>query len=459
MQSSAIEPHYQLASPCPNVGRPLAAPSLKARLSPSALVAAALLLLALLVRLLGQSLRNFGRSRLQELCEDRGQPLRFGEILQGDEAATRICEALAALLLTSGLIVAAHAAGWIAIAEPPADAWPVQVAAGLILLVAGYLTFITLPWSLSQAIAEPLLVRVWPIVKGLLVVCRPLTRMTELVTLFLRRLLDRPADRGQADHISDEIASVVDEGARTGTLESGAAEMIEAVVDLKRRDVLDVMRPRTDIVFMPGTLTLAEGRQLFIDAGHSRIPVHGETQDEILGVALAKDFLHLAVAEIPTDETQTVASREDLLREPVYVPETSRVDALLEQMRENRFHLALVLDEYGGVTGLVTLEDILEEIIGDIADETDRVEQEVLWVCGDDGSVDVEGRAHLDDLNSEFDYGLPDDGDFDSIGGLVLKTLNRVPEIGESIDVNGLRIEVLDADKRRVNRVRVSGER
>ena len=406
---------------------------------------------AVLVRLLGQSLRNFSRSRLDDLCEQRDCKPRFGEILRDDEAATRICEAITAVLLPAGLIAAAYANGWITIADWSADPPLVQIAAAVNLVIFGYVLFIALPWSLSVVVAEPLLVRIWPVLRGLLWVLRPLTRLTELTTVFFQRLLDRENDDTSTDHISEEIASVVDEGERSGSLESGAAQMIEAVVDLKQQDVLDVMKPRTDIVFMPGTFTLGEARQLFITAGHSRIPVHGGTQDEILGIALAKDFLHLE------DESVMVASRPDLLREPVYVPETSRVDKLLEQIREKRIHIALVLDEYGGVTGLVTLEDILEEIIGDISDETDPEEEEVLWVQADDGSVDVEGRVHVDDLNSEFDYDLPDDDDFDSIGGLVLKQLNRVPEVGESVDVNGLHIEVLDADKRRVNKVRVTG--
>ena len=420
------------------------------RLSGYAITAAALLSLAVLFRLLAQSLRTFSRSDLQDACERRGHADRFGQILRDDEAATRICEALGTLALTAGLLAALVAAGWYVPTQPFAsDAWPVRLLAGLILLTAAYVVFIMLPWSFSTVLAESVLVRIWPLLAALVTALRPLTRLTELFTVFLHRVLDREDDSDTSDHISDEIASVVDEGERSGSLEQGAAEMIERVVDLKRRDVLDVMQPRTDIVFMPATSTVAEARQLFLDAGHSRIPVHGDTQDEVLGIALAKDFL-------PTgDDDVTLADVPDRLREPVYVPETMHIDKLLERIRAERMHIALVLDEYGGVTGLVTLEDILEEIIGDISDETDPHGEEERWVRSADGSLDVEARVHVDELNDEFDYDLPDDDDFDSIGGLLLKQLDRIPEVGESVDVAGLHIEVLEADKRRVLKLRL----
>ena len=420
-------------------------------MSTTAIVALVLLATAVLLRLLSQSLRTYSRGRLDDLCSARGCDDRFGLILRSDEAATRVCEALVAAALCGAAVAAMVASGWITFAGPfPVDHPVVRVAASAIVLVAAYFLVVTVPWSLSTVVAEPLLVRVWPLVAGMLAVFRPLTWLTEAATLTLHRLLDRDDEADAADHISDEIASVVDEGERSGTLEQGAAEMIERVVELKKRDVLDVMQPRTEIVFMPATATIAEARQTFLDAGHSRIPVHGETQDEILGIALAKDFL------APGDDGCLLASRLDRLREPVYVPETTHVDKLLESMRQKRMHIALILDEYGGVTGLVTLEDILEEIIGDIADETDPEEEEIRWVQADDGTLDVEARVHVNDLNNEFDYDLPDDDDFDSIGGLVLKQLDRIPEVGESVDVAGLRIEVTEADKRRVVRVRVS---
>ena len=424
---------------------------LETRLTGLTIAAAGLLGVAVLFRLLAQSLRAFSRSDLQELCDDRGRTDRFGQILKDDEAATRVCEALGTLTLAGGLVAAAVAGGWVDLAwAASADPWFIRALAAALLAVTAYVVFIMLPWTLSTVLAERLLVRVWPLLAGLVWIFRPLTRLTELFTMFLHRVLDHEDDSDTADHISEEIASVVDEGERSGSLEQGAAEMIERVVELKRRDVLDVMQPRTDIIFMPDTMTVAEARQVFLDAGHSRIPVHGETQDEVLGIALAKDFL-------PTgDDDRLLRDVPDRLREPVYVPETMHIDKLLERIREERMHIALVLDEYGGVTGLVTLEDILEEIIGDISDETDRDEQEQRWVRAADGSIDVEARVHVDELNDEFDYDLPDDDDFDSIGGLVLKQLDRIPEVGESVDVAGLRIEVTEADKRRVVRVRVS---
>ena len=421
-------------------------------MAPSATVAVLLLLLALAARTLAQALRTFSPGRLDALCDERGRPRRFGRILEGDESATLACEAVALASLVGGVVAACLAGGWLDVA-PLQESPAVRVAAIAVVTLAGLVGFVALPWVIASALAERLLLAGWPLLAAAATLLRPLVWLTGGASLIFGRLLNL-APEDDDDHISRDIASVVDEGTRIGSIPSATAGMIEAVVELGERDVLDVMTPRTSIVFLPGTATLAEARQMFVEVGHSRIPVIGASQDDILGVALAKDFLDIE------EEAARVSDRPELLRKPVYVPETTRVSSVLERLRQNRFHLALVLDEYGGVTGLVTLEDILEEIIGDIADETDPATEAPPWRQVDDHTLVVQGQTHLHELNEAFEgLELPEGEEYDSIAGLLLVRLDRVPEVAESLDVAGYELEVAEATPRQVLSVRVQSTR
>ena len=144
----------------------------------------------------------------------------------------------------------------------------------------------------------------------------------------------------------------------------------------------------------------------------------------------------------------------DIVREPLYVPETTGIDTLLEMMKNERVHLAIVIDEYSGVSGLVTMEDILEEIVGDIGDEYDSAEEQDIHAVGS-GVIELDARVHIDDLNEQFQFELPEDGDFDTIGGFVLTELGRIPKAAESLIWRNLRITVLEADKRKLRKLRI----
>ena len=203
------------------------------------------------------------------------------------------------------------------------------------------------------------------------------------------------------------------------------------------------------MVCIRATMSLEEAREQLLAAGHSRIPVIGETTDDIVGILYAKDLLkHVSTGK------ERSASLKEIVREPYYVPETTGVDTLLENMKRKRVHLAIVVDEYGGVAGLVSMEDILEEIVGEIVDEYDSAEETGILNVSP-GIVDVESRVHIDDLNEQFHYGLPEDGDFDTIGGFVFHELGRIPTSGESFAWKTLRITVQSADQRSIHKLRI----
>lgn len=229
--------------------------------------------------------------------------------------------------------------------------------------------------------------------------------------------------------------------------------MIERVMEFQDEDVGAVMTPRTDMLCVRADATLDEARRELVESGHSRMPVIGESTDDILGILYAKDLLKaLESRRQPGDPIPVL---RDILREPVYVPITTAIPALLNLMRRQHVHIAMVNDEYGGVAGLVTMEDILEEIVGEIRDEYDDEHHPEPIAVLPDGAVEVDGRVHLDDLNERFKLELPEDTEFDTIGGFVFSLLGRMPTDGATTQWERWQFQVLKADKRQIKRLRI----
>jgi len=223
-------------------------------------------------------------------------------------------------------------------------------------------------------------------------------------------------------------------------------EMISAILDLDQAMVHEIMVPRTDITAVSVDTDVLEVVNLARKVGHSRIPVYRDSIDAIIGVVHAKDFLRFV------DDDAADVELLELLRPAYFVPESKRVGELLHDLRSEKVHLAVVVDEYGGTAGIVTIEDILEEIVGEIQDEYDR-ELPLVERVGPD-EVIVDGRIPIDELAEIFDTDFSD-GDYDTIGGFVQKQLGRIPGAGESVDADGLRFEVQTVEHRRIRTVRV----
>ena len=414
------------------------------------LLTAVLLLVGFLSALACYSLRGFSRSRLDEICCRHGREERFGLILRRAEPALLAVELFNSL---AWLLLIVTALAWLQLWQLPGDeqlGWPIYAAKLLLLVLMLVFGGVILPWTLARVVGEWFLFRVWPLIGLLLAVARPVLYLCSQTDKLVHRVsgLGEPADDDAAT-IAEEILTVVDEGQREGLLESGAQTMIHRVMDLAEEDVAAIMTPRTDMNCIGADASFEEARQKFLEAGHSRMPVIGESPDDVDGILYAKDLLkHLDLAN------GQQPALKDIIREPFYVPETSGIDTLLETMRHKHVHLAIVLDEYGGVAGLVTMEDVLEEIVGEIVDEYDATEEVTIRQIKP-GVHEVDARVHTDDLNEQFDYGLPEDGDFDTIGGFTVTQLGRVPEPGETLTWGRLRITVLAADKRKIHKLRI----
>ncbi|MBW3540748.1 MAG: hemolysin family protein [Planctomycetes bacterium] len=412
---------------------------------------AILSLIAFLLSWASMSLREFSRSRLEEICRRRGRPDRFGQILKQHETAQRSLDIALALVVPA---LAAVVVVWRMLdRSAPHGPWQVVLA---VLEAAGFVVALValvaaVPWSVSRVAGESYLDRVWPLVRFLRMLLAPLETLAAAIDKFVHRLSGVPQEvETDAAAFAEEIMSVVDEGRREGVLESQAGTMIQRVIELQEEDVRAVMTPRTEMHTIPADATLEEARDALLEHGHSRLPVIGETTDDIVGILYAKDLLRCM-----NGENGPEFSLKDLVREPVYVPETAGIDTLLERMKREHVHIAIVIDEYSGVAGLVTMEDILEEIVGEIADEYDpHVEEEPIQMIAP-GVLEVESRVHIDDLNEEFGLELPEDEDYDTIGGFVFSQLGRVPRPRESFTWGKLAVTVLSAGKRKIHRLRI----
>ncbi|WP_437226702.1 hemolysin family protein [Planctomicrobium sp. SH661] len=389
-----------------------------------------------------ESLRNFLRSRLAYLCRVRGNETRFGLILRDDELALQVCELAKLTTLVTSLMLATDARNWPSEPASHRQFWFDLVTA----LVITWLAIRVIPWSISRVAAESVLYRCWPLIQILIPVVRPILVVARWIDTLMHRVAGRSDPTPEnLETFAEEIQSVVDEGEREGILESHSGRMIQRVMELREDDVRSVMTPRTDMVAIQASCSLEEARRQLLEAGHSRIPVVDGSMDDIVGLLYARDLLECFV-------DGEGKSLRDIVRPPFYVPETTTINALLDRMKLERLHLAIVLDEYGGVTGLVTLEDILEEIVGDIADEFDERPEELFQVI-DPHTLWVDARMHLDELNELFDLNLPDDKDFDTIGGFVFSELGRVPKQGEQLTWDQLRITVMEVTERKLVRL------
>lgn len=322
------------------------------------------------------------------------------------------------------------------------------------LVLAGVVSAFTL-WLLTGVVAgslathlgTSLLVRTLPMLRLVDLVLGPLAGISGVIDEAVRRLSGANLQEAEA---SDRLRRSIEDTTLGGDLDEVAAEMLENVVDFTNTEVGTVMTPRTEIEGIQSTDDLAAIRSIIIDAGHSRIPVYGDNLDEIRGILYVKDL-------VPYLGTEVEDFRLDrLLRQPIRVPETKPVQDLLGDFQRSEVHMAIVVDEYGGTSGLVTIEDVLEEIVGEIQDEHDTEEElpPAIARVGDD-RWEMDARFQIYDLNEMLETALPEDDDFDTVAGFILERLGRVPEAGESVEDLGLRFEVLEAEPTRIERVAV----
>ena len=279
---------------------------------------------------------------------------------------------------------------------------------------------------------------------------RLITRLTPLqliarpLAALARRCGPRTRDEALDLVVEDELVALAEAAAEARLIENDEADIIGSIIELGDTIVREVMVPRPDMVTLESNLSVAAALTGVVDSGFPRLPVVGETADDVLGVVLSKD---LVAAHLKNPSGCTISS---LIREAVFVPESKRVVQLMREMQASKSHLAIVVDEYGGTAGLVSLEDILEELIGEIVDEFDR--EESLVQEQSDGSLLLSGRLPVDDFEKLTGI-TTGEGDWDTIGGFVFGLLGHVPEVGETIVHDGWELTAKEINNRRINTI------
>ena len=321
-------------------------------------------------------------------------------------------------------------------------------ATGTLVIAAAVILVQTGARMLALSDPERALRATLPFVTLLYYAMMPLVRpVTWTIMRFRAMGRARRAATASEEDVEEEIEAFIDAGREEGILEADEGRLIRQVVEFHDAVVREAMTPRTELVAIAAGATLAQARELFARERHSRIPVYRDQLDNIEGIIALKDLI-VRWGQIPED-----APIQEIMRPAYFVPETKPVSELLKELQSRRLQLAVVVDEYGGTSGVVTIEDLLEQLVGEIQEEHEKEERPV--VAQNDGSFVARGSASVEDLESALGVEVPAVG-FDTIAGLVYSALGRIPDVGEKVEVNGLRLEILKADTRRIERVRVS---
>lgn len=395
-------------------------------------------------------LQHFSRRELEEFCRWQGNETLYGEILDHHDRSALGAEALKSIGIAMLLVAVTQAV--VASAAGGAPGWMLAA-----LIAGGSLALMTatiwIPWAVVELWSGPFLFYTWRFWTWIYVLLTPLGVGVWLVRGFMRRLAGQATDeeRDEEEEFEDEIRAIVSEGERDGHLDADAREMIEGVIELGDRDVADIMRPRNEIEAVSIDMPWDELIEFVVECRRTRIPVYRESLDTVIGVLYVKDLLAVLAGEDVRS-----ASLRSMIRPARIVPESKRASDLLREFLQQHTHLAIVQDEFRRTAGLITLEDMLEEIVGEIVDESDPPEESPDIDPHQDGSYLVRGRTHIWDLNEELALRLPEEEqEYDTLGGMFMAHLGRVPKTGDQLEFDGVRLTVVDATSRRVERVRV----
>jgi putative hemolysin len=386
------------------------------------------------------ALTSLSESQARKLAEERNslalriwrrRPFR---VLTGLLIANTLVNLTAAALATHG--------AWLLLADTPVARWVIPGAVGvatILVLTFGEVGPKTLGKHSAQTLARPLMTLClvpYFLLYPIIVVFTKLSRGTS-------RALGSADGKGAPFVTAEDIEYMIDLGAREGSFSEDRERLLRSVFEFPDTLVRELMVPRTDIVSISMKMSLDEVIDALVACGHSRLPVYEGNVDEIVGLFYAKDVL----AVMSSGQAEQFDLR-NYIRKPFFVPETKRVAELLSEFQAERMHLALVVDEFGGTAGLITLEDIIEEIFGDIQDEYDVEPAQMVRI--DDTTVRADARVAVDEIEAFFSMELPDHPDYESLGGFLMAQAQGVPEPGAEILWEGLRFRVLDADPKRV---------
>ena len=337
--------------------------------------------------------------------------------------------------------------------KPPAE--PLAHVTGYLLtFIIAMVIFSLFSLAIARAWAkyagEKILSRTFPLLKFFAVAAAPVLYIFKLYEALIRRLAGVPETTPEEEHEEkqEEFITGLEQHRTEGVLDEEEQEMIENVLELSSSTADEIMTPRTDIVAAEVSSDLQKVLDTITSAGHTRIPVYEENIDNIIGLVYAKDLL----GEIGKSGAEF--KLRDKMRDAYFVPESKPLRALLHEFQNEKLHIAVVLDEYGGTAGIVTLEDILEELVGEITDEYEETPTEPIKII-DQNTIEADARTYIDDINDQCELNLPEDEDYETIGGFVFSRLGYIPKTGQSFDHENLKFTITSAEARSIKRVRI----
>lgn len=411
--------------------------------------AVVLLIVACVAAVQARAVRGAQRQVIQDLCRRRGTPERYEQILAASEtiafiaASIVVCAAVGATLLAFHGLLAAGG-GILALEASAVAGW-----VGLV-----WLLLVVTPLLLVRFAGPWIVVAAWTVWRPIVGLIAPVVTQLGRAATLLGRVLGRRG--GESERPGDELRLVVDEAHREGRLEGVARDMIRGVIGLEQVKVAQIMTPRTRMISIPVSTPWEDAVRLAAESKHTRLPVWDKTPDDVVGVLHTRDVLSRLADGFtrPPVDVMPPAALQPLLRPPWFVPESMSVQKLLHEFQRGNTHMAIVTDEFGGISGVVTIEDALEEIVGEIADEHDEAFADGIRMLSADA---CEALAHvrIATLNDRLELALPEEEDFETIGGFVFHQFGRIPEVGERIESHGVRLDVLAATRRRIDLVRI----
>lgn len=387
------------------------------------------------------AVRTASRSRLAEALEHIGRPSR----LELYDAHDRAYAAASLVYRQLGIVLFVITMG---IRIPETLPWyhqPLQVLG----ISAVWIVFfgVTIPNAWAKHAGEVFLARMLPSLEVTRRISWPILAALSVMDEVVRRLVGAPRESSdESEEAEREILDALSQAEISGDVSEAEKQIIRSAITLDETLVGEIMTPRTDIFAIDARLTYSEVRQHIVTAGHSRIPVFEKSIDHVIGILYAKDLLAV-------EGPEGFCIRK-LMRPVTFLPETKDVASCLREFQTDRVHIAIVLDEYGGTAGLVTIEDILEELVGEIADEHDEPPPQPIRRI-DDHTAEVDARVRVEELNEALEINLPVDEAYDTVAGFVLSRLGRIPKTGESLTEQNVRVEVVEARDRAIHRLRI----
>ncbi|MBC7782310.1 MAG: HlyC/CorC family transporter [Burkholderiales bacterium] len=391
------------------------------------------------------SLRDYSRAKLESALTARGREQWLDPtLLHSPELAflTASIRLLCNMVVLLGLLF---------LVRGRMPEWLEYVVSASGAAVLTIIASVTIPHALAAAAGETFIAIFVAPLHGLRGLFRPLTKLLQVTEHVVRRATaarDGHERETPGEELQSEILAAVEEGEKTGVVNESEREMIESIIEFRDTSVAQVMTTRPDMIALAVEAPLEKASGLMEESGHSRIPLYEGSIDHVVGVLYARDLLKYV------GESAAHFVMREVMRPPFFVPDSKPLRDLLQDFRLQKVHIAIVLDEYGGTAGLVTIEDVLEELVGEISDEHEPIEPAVFHRL-DEMTAEVDAKLHVDELNRLLGTNLPEDGAYETLSGFISTHLGSIPKAGVEFEYNGVKFAILEAEPQRISRVKV----